>query len=221
MARSDEQIKKEIVDALYWDQRIDASNIEVSVDAGVVTLNGAVPTYGELSAVRANVWSIEGVVNCVDNVAVNYLTPPALPSDAEIMERAENIIAWEPMIDESEITVTAVDGIVSLEGNVNAYWKKAFVENRISGIRGITRIENKLTVVPSEKINDELIAEDVMAALERNLLVDAKNVTVEVANSVVTLSGDVPNRASQDAAVQDAARTAGVIDVNNMMRMAA
>ena len=40
MKTKDEQIKKLAVDTLYWDSRVDASDIDVEVKDGVVTLTG-------------------------------------------------------------------------------------------------------------------------------------------------------------------------------------
>jgi len=45
MARSDEVIKKDVVDELYWDNRIDASKVTATVNDGAVTLAGAGPRH--------------------------------------------------------------------------------------------------------------------------------------------------------------------------------
>jgi hyperosmotically inducible protein len=45
MARTEEQIKRDVVDQLYWDNRVDASDVTVEVSNGTVTLRGTVPTY--------------------------------------------------------------------------------------------------------------------------------------------------------------------------------
>lgn len=38
MARRDEDIKKDVIDQLYWDDRVDASDIEVSVTTNIVVV---------------------------------------------------------------------------------------------------------------------------------------------------------------------------------------
>ncbi|MFW5871297.1 MAG: BON domain-containing protein [Verrucomicrobiota bacterium] len=219
--RSDEIIKKDIVDELYWNDRIDASKVNVTVENGSVTLSGEVPTYGDLIAARSAAWNIVGVIDVVEDLTVSYVSPPALPSDDEIQQRVNNILTWEPAVDETEIIVTVVGGIVTLKGNVDGHWKKRFVENRISGIRGIVAIENKIAVVPSMRMDDEAIAQDIVAALDRDVLVDAENVTVSVNNGVVSLVGAVPGLAARKAAEEDASLTAGVIGVRNELKLAA
>lgn len=219
--RSDEQIKKDIVDELFWDNRIDASKVNVTVENGVVTLDGEVLTYSDISAARAAAWRMEGVIDVVNNLRVNYTSPPVLPTDDEIRTRANNILAWEPSIDESTIGVSVLGGIVTLEGTVDAYWKKAFAESKVMGIRGILGIENKLAVTPVKTISDEAVANDVVAALKRDVLVDEDQVTVEVTDGTVRLSGKVPGWASRGAAENDAIYTAGVRNVRNELKLAA
>lgn len=220
--RTDEEIKKDIVDELYWDSRIDASNVTVTVDNGVATLSGSVPLYGDRAACRWAALRIQGVIEVVDDdLEVAYPTPPALPDDTEIQQRAYNILAWEPTIDETSITVSVVGGNLVVEGTVDAYWKRSFAETRIGRIRGIYNVDNRLAVVPSQRVDDELIAKDVVGALERDFQVDPDDVTVAVNDGIVTLSGSVPSWAARRAAESDAVLTSGVIGVRNELGMGA
>ncbi len=220
MKRSDEQIKKDIVDELYWDDRLDASKITVSVDNGFVKLSGEVPSYNNLVAARSAAWRMPGVIDVVDDLKIKYVTPPVLPTDDEIQRRADQIIIWDPDLEDCNITVTVVDGIATLEGTVDAFWKKTYVENRLVGLRGVIFVENKLAVTPTRDVVDEAIAEDVVAAMERDVLVDPEDVTVEVIDGIVTLTGTVPTWSSRRAAEDDAIYTAGVAGVDNRLRVA-
>ena len=217
MIKSDEQIKKDVVDELYWDTRIDASKVNVSVNDGIVTLTGEVSTYGDILEARWAALRMEGVVDVIDSLEVQYLTPPALPSDLEIQERATNLIVWDPDIDETKLTITVLNGVVTLEGAVDVSWKKPFVEEKVSRIRGIIGIENNLAVVPSMKITDQAIGEDIMDAFDRDFMIDPGKITATVNNGVVTLSGSVPNWTAYRLAEDDAFYTSGVIDVNNKL----
>lgn len=221
MPRLDEEIKKDIVDELYWDTRIDASKVNVTVNGGVATLSGELPTYGDLSAARMDAWRIAGVVDVVDELMVAYATPPSVPTDEEIQSRISSILLWDPAIQDSDVSVSVVGGIVTLEGVVNTHWKRFLVEEKIAGIRGILHIENKLAVTPTNKIGDEIIAEDVVAALDRDIDVDPTDVEVQVSNGIVRLFGTVPHWTARESAERDASLTAGVVDVQNELRLAA
>ncbi len=220
MGRTDEQIKKDITDDLYWDTRIEASKIKVAVNDGVVELSGEVPTYSELTVARYVPWRIKGVIDVVDKISVNNTVSPDMPSDEEIKSWIENIMSWKPAIDESAVQVSVNGGVVTLEGSVDQLWKKTFLESRISGLKGILKIENKLAVARTESISDEFIRKSVMASLDRDALVDVENVTAEVDNGVVRLSGNVRDWSAKQSARLDAERTPGVIDIRDDLKIA-
>ncbi|MFW6153885.1 MAG: BON domain-containing protein [Planctomycetota bacterium] len=46
VAKTDEEVKTEVVEELRWDSGVDASKVQVEVDDGVVKLSGHVPSWG-------------------------------------------------------------------------------------------------------------------------------------------------------------------------------
>ena len=44
MARTEEDIRQDILEQLLWDYRVDAADIQVNVEGGIVSLRGSVPT---------------------------------------------------------------------------------------------------------------------------------------------------------------------------------
>ncbi len=217
MQRTDEMIKKDIVDELFWDDRIDASKIEVYVKDGTVTVSGEVPTYHDLTVARAAVWGISGVIDVIDNLAVSYITPAPLPNDTEIQKRIQNIYEWSPVLDSKKMDISVSSGVVTLKGNVDSYWKKTFAEEKIAGLLGILWIDNKIAVVPTGDVMDETIARNIEAALERDARVNEEKVTVSVNDGIVTLTGNMPLWSARYAAQLDASCTEGVISVRNKL----
>ncbi|MDD4358763.1 MAG: BON domain-containing protein [Candidatus Pacebacteria bacterium] len=207
---TDEQIKQKVTDEIFWDARIDDSKINIDVENGVVKLTGEVPTCSDLFNAEDDVWSIPEVSG-VDNRLIVVLEET--PIDTEILNNAESVLAWNPYIDGSKITVDVDGGLVTLTGSVDAYWKKIRAENLIFDLRGVTGVSNKLSVVPTRDFDDEQIANNIVSAIDRNVYVDAESVNVEVENGIVTLSGMVPTFAAYKAAYNAASYTLGVIDV--------
>ncbi len=215
MQSRDEQLKKDVVDELYWDDRVDASKITVTVEKGTVTLGGEVPTYGDLTAARAAAGRIKGVVELVDEMQVSLMAVPELPSDLELEDRANNILIYDRAIDEAHVKAVVNGAVVTLEGTVDAHWKKFYVEEKINALFGIIGIENRLSVVPTKEATDENIAREIVRAIDRDSLVDPEEITIEVKNGVVTLSGRVRDAAARLAAWNDASNTSGVIEVRD------
>ena len=67
--------------------------------------------------------------------------------------------------------------------------------------------------------NDERIKKDVAARLDRNSRVDPSDITIEVSDGVVSLSGTLPSLSISMAAVEDAEKVAGVRQVNNNLKV--
>jgi osmotically-inducible protein OsmY len=215
MIRTGEEIKRDLVDELYWDHRVDASDVKAEVSQGKVTLTGTVPSYSARSAAANDAWGIDGVDEVTNLLSVRFPPTYAIPTDAEIETSVDRTLAWNPDVHSVDIDVAVTGGVVRLEGTVDAYWQQRKAEDLISNLRGVVDVENHLAVVPSESFLDKDIAKDIEAALERNLYVDAEDVTVKVEHGNVTLTGTVPSHYARGRAYDAAAFTPGVLKVDN------
>jgi len=215
MNRKDETIKKEVVDQLYWDNRVDADDVTAHVDNGVVTLKGTVPTHGARSSAVTDTWMIDGVTSVEDQIDVELAPTVEIPTDAEIRNNIQNILSWNTDIDVMDIDVSVEGGIVTLEGTVDEYWKKWKAVELVSDVSGVIDVLDEMTVVPTGSFIDKDIAETINDALDRNLYIDSEDITVEVEHGRVTLTGVVPTNFVRSKAGDIASYTAGVIDVHN------
>jgi osmotically-inducible protein OsmY len=215
MNRKDETIKKEVVDQLYWDNRVDADDVTVHVDNGVVTLKGTVPTHGARSSAVTDTWMIDGVTSVEDQIDVELAPTVEIPTDAEIRNNIQNILSWNTDIDVMDIDISVEGGVVTLEGTVDEYWKKWKAVELVSDVSGVIDVLDEMTVVPTGSFIDKDIAETINDALDRNLYIDAEDITVEVEHGRVTLTGVVPTNFVRSKAGDIASYTAGVIDVHN------
>ncbi|MBD3220912.1 BON domain-containing protein [bacterium] len=218
--RTDEQIKIDVVNELHRDTRVDASKVQVVVDNGCVALSGRVPTAATRAAATVDAWSVAGV-RSVDN-GLKVELPPMLPvpDDATIAGNADSVLDWSTDIDASDVKVDVEAGVLGLSGTVPTHWEKIRAEELVENLRGVTAVDNELAVVPTQDIVDELIADDVVSALDRNALVDVETVDVTVRDGIVTLSGTVPSAAARFAAYRTASRAASVRDVRSELIVA-
>jgi osmotically-inducible protein OsmY len=209
----DEDIKREIVDELYWDSRVDASDISVVVTNGILTLSGTVPTFYSKNVALALALEAPGVKNVINKLAVSY-TRPVL-SDEGLRTIIVSMLELNSYIKASEINVSLSDGVVVLEGTVDTLWKKIRVAELVADIIGVVDIENKISVVPTESIIDATIANRITYAINRNVNVNVDDITVVVKDGVVTLTGSVSKWAARMAAYNVALHLIGVREVNN------
>lgn len=219
MPRIEEEIKQDIVNQLAWDNRVNAAEIEVEVHDSTVTLRGNVPDYwSRLSAIE-DARFISGVARVNDELMVRWPSVYS-PTDEELWENIDRALRANPNIDVARIAPEVIDGVVSLEGTVDAFWKKLHAERIVSDLPGVIEVENRLAIVPTRSISDEAIATQIVDALRRNVLVDSESLDVRVTNGVVTLDGSVPNWAAANAARNVAYHTSGVVDVRENLAVA-
>ena len=212
---TDEKIKKDVTDQLYWDYRVDASNVQVTVDDGVVELEGTVPSFSAKESASTDAWSVGGVIRVENDLDVKYAPGLTVPTDDEIRSNIKDVFLWNPYLTSYKIDVSVKNGWVTLEGTVDAYWKKVRAELEATDVVGVLGITNKIAVVPTESITDERIAEDVVNAVDRDIRVYADDVDVKVEGGQVTLTGSVPTWTAKSAAHSAALYTYGVKDVKD------
>ena len=81
-------------------------------------------------------------------------------------------------------------------------------------------LKNELTVVPSEKFSDELIARGIVEELEICDEIDPSQVLVEVENGTVILSGTVKSYTAVMKAYEATIQQPGVKHVENNLSIA-
>lgn len=144
MAYSDEQIRKDVVDQLHWDGRVEAADIRVMVRQGEVTLSGTVPTFLAREAARSDTWKVPGVRVVRDELDVRR--PAELPADRVTERNVRRLLQWG--LAGAEIRVSVQAGTVFLEGAVDAAWKKERAEELASYVVGARAIVSRIGVDP-------------------------------------------------------------------------
>jgi osmotically-inducible protein OsmY len=213
--RSNEEIARDVRAELRSDRRLEASTVEIRVARGRVSLAGEVPVHSDRLAAVAAARRIPGVNEVVENLTVQHVAPCTLH---ELQTRAQDILIWDPVVDESALEAFVLQGVLILEGAVDAYWKKLLLEERLSGIRGIVKVENRLEVVREGEIEDATIAKEVVEVLDR-IHPDSEKIGVGVSRGGVTLRGTVPTEERREAACRIAAFTAGVTGIADRLRI--
>jgi hyperosmotically inducible protein len=212
-APPDETVKQAVVDQLVWDNRVDASKIEVEVDLGRVVLSGSVPSDFARRAAIDDVRSVNGVSSVDDNLVIEPVVGEG--TGAPLAVAVKGALLVDSQIDASRITVSATYGQVTLGGTVDALWQKYRAEDIASGVRGVAGVNDEIAVVPNADILDQEIAQDILDAINRNANVDVDRVDVRVDDGYVTLTGTVRDRVAREAAYQAAVGTLGVKGVTD------
>lgn len=216
MASARERIQQDVIDQIAWDSRVPADHVNVAVaEDGSVTLSGTVPTHFARQAADDDAWMIPGVQEVRNELTVQSWG--ALPEDAEIQESVRNALRWTPELEVANEGVTVDGGTVTLEGSVDALWKKLRAEGLVLNIAGVLNVKNRLVVAPTHRPADQAVGEAIVTALARTTDVNPDTLDVAVENGIVTLTGSVPSIEARRHVQRAALYTGGAVDVRNQL----
>jgi osmotically-inducible protein OsmY len=116
-----------------------------------------------------------------------------MKTNEELQKDVQNAIKWEPLLHAAEIGVTVKDGIVTLSGTVDGYYKKTQAEDAAKNVAGVKALVEKIEVRYSKDFNksDNEIAAEVLKGINNIWSVPNNLIKVKVENGWVTLEGEL------------------------------
>lgn len=211
---TDKQLQQDVVRALDWEPSIDAADIGVTVDDGVVTLKGRVRTYSEKAAAERVVLAIFGVKALANDVEVR-LAKAAERTDSDIAQAVVSALQWNSEVPAKRVTVTVSGNWVTLRGDVDWDYQREAASRSVKYLIGVQGVSNMVTVKPHASVADVKVK--IEDALKRSAEVDARRINVKVLDGAVTLSGNVHSWAERDEARRAAWAAPGVREVQDQM----
>ncbi len=214
---NDNILRQIIIDELEFEPSIDAANIGVAVDNGVVTLTGHVSTFAQKAAAENAALSVKGVKGLAQEIEVRPFGAN-VTADDEIARRALHTIGWNTVIPDGAVQVRVQNGWVTLTGKVEWQYQKVAAVDIIRHLQGVLGVDSNIEVKPRTSVSD--VKKRIEDALKRNAEVKAKAIDVNVSGGKVTLDGMVHTWAERSAAVRAAWAAPGVHMVEDRIRIA-
>jgi osmotically-inducible protein OsmY len=209
---TDRELQEQVLSALEWEPGVDAAHIGVSVDAGVVTLQGVVTTYFQKIVAERTARRVYGVRAIANDLAVKP-TSSTSRSDADIAKVIANALSWDSAIPPNAVKATVDGGFVTLTGQVTWQFQRQAAEAALRHLYGIKGVNNAITVKPHVAVSD--VKAKIEAAFTRSAEIDARNVHVEARDGGVVLTGTVHSLFERDEAERAAWSAAGVSRVED------
>jgi osmotically-inducible protein OsmY len=214
--KTDSEMQRDVLDALAWEPGVDAAEIGVSVENGVVILNGTVKSLTEKWTAENAAQRVEGVRAVTDALVVK-LPGDSQHGDADIAQAAVNALDWTVSVPRDRINILVENGWITLQGNVENHHQKEVAEGAIRNLKGVKGISNWIAVTPRVSAKD--VKSKIEKALERAAQVDAHKISVEANEDKVILRGNVRSWAERQEAERAAWAAPGVSNVQNDIRI--
>ena len=214
--KTNEELQKDVQDAINWEPLLNAAEIGVIAKDGVVTLTGTVDSYTKKAEAEDAAKSVKGVKVVVEKLEVKLNNGFGKKTDSEIASELIRIADWNPRIPKNSLRAKVENGWVTLEGEAERNYQKEAAENIAANLLGVRGVTNNVTL---KETDDQADKKAIERALRRNLFVDDSNIKVNVSGHKLTLTGTVPSWHDKGKAERIAWNATGITKVENDLQI--
>jgi osmotically-inducible protein OsmY len=197
---------------LGWEPSIDAAQIGVAANAGVVTLTGHVQSFPEKVAAERAAARVKGVKAVAEEIEVK-LPYDVTRGDESIAAAAIERLAWDSSVPPDAIVIRVEKGRVTLNGEVEWHFQKEAAGQAVRTLIGVVGISNLIEIKPT--VNADDVSQNITRALHRSWFYDPNTIRVSAQGGKIKLTGQVTTWNARDLAGATAWSAPGATYVEN------
>ncbi len=211
--KTNENLQKDVQDAIKWEPLLHAAEIGVTVKDGVVTLTGIVDNHIKKTEAETAAKNVKGVKAVVEKIEIKYNSFWNDKSDLEIANAIISALKWNWNVPNDTIKIKVENGWVTLDGELTWNYQREAAKNAVKNLEGVKGIYNNIKI--NSDHTDTIEKEAIEKALSRNWSINDNDIEVKVKANEVTLAGVVSSYFQKDEAEKIAWNAPGVWSVNN------
>ncbi|CAG5011330.1 hypothetical protein DYBT9275_04927 [Dyadobacter sp. CECT 9275] len=145
-----------------------------------------------------------------------------MKTNEDLQRDVRDAIRWEPLLRETDIFVTAKDGVINLSGTVDSYGKKSEAEEAARRVKGVKVVTEQISVKPKDDTtirDDADLANEIVNGYQWTQEIPSGRAIVKVENGWITLEGDLQWNYQRDAAERLIREFPGVKGVSNNIKI--
>jgi osmotically-inducible protein OsmY len=210
--KSNEDLQRDVQNAIKWEPLLHAAEIGVTAIDGVVTLTGTVDSYAKKTEAEEAAKKVSGLKALVEKIEIKF-SSTWKKDDTEIATEILNVLKSEWEIPNDDIIVKVENGWVRLDGEVQWNYQREAAKKVVKQLSGVLGVTNDIKL--SAETHDAIEKKDIQDALTRNWSISEQDIDVKVLGNKVTLNGTVDSYYQRDEAGRIAWNAPGVISVDN------
>ena len=214
--KNNADLQRDVQNAILWEPLLNAAEIGVTVNDGIVTLSGTVDSYSKKLEAEHATKNVVGVKAIVEKIEIKFANSWS-KSDNEIAMEVLNALKWNWQVPHEKVRVKVENGWITLEGELTWNYQSEAAKKAVHHLMGVTGVTNNISI--RSEINDTIERHDVEAALGRNGSIDASEINVKVSGTKVTLTGSVNSWYDKEEAARIAWNTPGIWKVENELEV--
>ena len=204
------ELQKKVLEALDWEPGLEAKEIGVAANGGVVTMTGIVRSYADRFTAERVVKRLSGVKAIANDLEVR-LPGDFRRSDGDLAAAAVRALEWDVQVPNDRIKIRVADGWLTLEGQVEWQYQRQSAEHAVRNLMGVRGVSNQLTLTP--RVTPADLKNRIEAAFKRTAELEARGIRVETtAGGKVILTGSVHSWSEREEA-EDAVWAAPGVNV--------
>ncbi len=197
---TDKEISNAVDTELLFNATTPSYLIDVSCNDGIVTLDGSVSNILAKDRAVKIAETVKGVRAIVNEIEVDA----PYRSNGTIQADVKEALLVDPATDSYEITVTADNGVVTLNGTVDSWQEKKLSEYVAKGVVGVKEVKNNITFDYISNRSDYEVKNDIVQSFKNDIRIDGALIDVSVNDGKVNLSGIVGSANEKSLALSQA-----------------
>ena len=212
LMKTNSELQTDVQNAIRWEPLLNAAEIGVTAQDGVVSLTGVVDSYAKKLEAENAAKKVVGVKALVEKIEVKF--PYSwTKTNVEIANEVLNGLNSNWSVPKDKVTVKVENGWVTLEGELPWHYQKEAAKNAVNYLTGVKGVTNNIKI--KSESHDAIEQKDVESAINRNWSIDDHDIKVKVSGTTVTLSGTINSWYQKEEAARIAWNTPGIWSVKN------
>lgn len=167
--KTNEELQKDVQDAIKWQPLLKAAEIGVTAKNGVVTLTGNVNSFTKKIEAEKAAKSVLGVRAVVEEIHVK-LSTSLDKNDEDLAGEILSSMKWDWSVPNDKVQVKVENGWVTIDGSVEWNYQKEAARSCAANLIGVKGVEITLILTTLKRFKLTTLKRSMLTTPKRSML---------------------------------------------------